>query len=148
MTDNGNARIVVGVDGTTASMAALRWAATEAERRGCFLDVVTVTDGSDTDRSVRIAAAAAFYPVVRMRAIRTVGAAAPSLVRAARGAAMLVVGSATSHGRLATALLGSVGAYCVAHAPCPVVVVPDPNRVTEFAGASDVDAQATPGPLL
>jgi nucleotide-binding universal stress UspA family protein len=44
------------------------------------------------------------------------------LVDAAEGAELLVVGS-RGHGGLAEALLGSVGQYCVHHAPCPVVIM-------------------------
>ena len=44
------------------------------------------------------------------------------LVDAAEGADLLVVAS-RGHGGLAEALLGSVGQYCVHHAPCPVVIM-------------------------
>ena len=50
------------------------------------------------------------------------GRAGPLLVDAAEGADLLVVGS-RGHGGLAEALLGSVGQYCVHHAPCPVVIM-------------------------
>jgi nucleotide-binding universal stress UspA family protein len=48
------------------------------------------------------------------------------LTDAARGAALLVVGS-RGHGAFAGMLLGSVSEYCAAHAPCPVVVVRHPD---------------------
>jgi nucleotide-binding universal stress UspA family protein len=44
------------------------------------------------------------------------------LAEAAEGADLLVVGN-RGHGGLAEALLGSVGQYCVHHAPCPVVIM-------------------------
>jgi nucleotide-binding universal stress UspA family protein len=44
------------------------------------------------------------------------------VVDAAEGADLLVVGN-RGHGGLAEALLGSVGQYCVRHAPCPVVIM-------------------------
>jgi len=50
------------------------------------------------------------------------GQAGQVLVAAAEGADLLVVGS-RGHGGLAEALLGSVGQYCVHHAPCPVVIM-------------------------
>jgi nucleotide-binding universal stress UspA family protein len=50
------------------------------------------------------------------------GRAALVLVDAAEGAELLVVGS-RGHAGLAEALLGSVGQYCVHHAPCPVVIM-------------------------
>jgi nucleotide-binding universal stress UspA family protein len=51
------------------------------------------------------------------------GDAAEALVTEAKDALMLVVGR-RGHGAVARVLLGSVGSYVVAHAPCPVVVVP------------------------
>jgi len=58
--------------------------------------------------------------VVRPRVVE--GQAGPVLVEAAEGADLLVVGN-RGHGGLAEALLGSVGQYCVRHAPCPVVIM-------------------------
>jgi nucleotide-binding universal stress UspA family protein len=43
-------------------------------------------------------------------------------VDAAEDADLLVVGC-RGHGGLAEALLGSVGQFCVHHAPCPVVIM-------------------------
>lgn len=147
MVDGGRAPIVVGVDGSAASVAALGWAAAEADRRGCDLEAVVVTEIENAETIRQVQAAGADYPAVRMRYIRTVGAPARALVVAARGAAMVVVGS-HGRGRLAGALLGSVSAYCSAHAGCPVVVVPDPGRMAAVTEVSDVDVLATPGPLL
>ena len=45
---------------------------------------------------------------------------------------MIVMGS-RGHGPLAAALLGSVAAHVVQHAPCPVMVVPDPARAAREA---------------
>jgi nucleotide-binding universal stress UspA family protein len=50
------------------------------------------------------------------------GRAAQVLVEEAEGAELLVLGS-RGHGGLAEALLGSVGQFCVHHAPCPVVIM-------------------------
>jgi len=50
----------------------------------------------------------------------------------ARHADMIVMGS-RGHGPLAAALLGSVAAHVVQHAPCPVMVVPDPARAAREA---------------
>ena len=147
MVDGGGAPIVVGVDGSAAGVAALGWAAAEAARCGCDLEAVVVTETENPETLHQVQAAEVRYPAVRMHYVRAVGAPGPALVVAARGAAMLVVGS-RGHGRLAGALLGSVSAYCTAHADCPVVVVPDPDRAAKRARASDVDVLATPGPLL
>jgi nucleotide-binding universal stress UspA family protein len=61
--------------------------------------------------------------------LRTVLPGSPSvtLVDAAEGADLLVVGS---HGRsgLSRLVLGSVAMACVNHAPCPVVVVRTPHE--------------------
>src|SRR4029077_2242999 len=58
--------------------------------------------------------------VVRPRVVE--GQAGPVLVDAAEGADLLVMGN-RGHGGLTEALLGSVGQYCVRHAPCPVVIM-------------------------
>ena len=50
------------------------------------------------------------------------GQAGPVLAEAAEGADLLVVGN-RGHWGLAEALLGSVGQYCMRHAPCPVVIL-------------------------
>ncbi len=147
MVDNGNDPIVVGFDGSAAGVAALRWGASEAVRRGCDLRAVAVTEGLDTELSEQVKAIASGYPEMRVRFTRVAGSPGPALVLAAREAALLVVGS-RGHGRWVGALLGSVSGYCTAHAGCPVVVVPDPERVTGVPAGSDVDVLATPGPLL
>jgi nucleotide-binding universal stress UspA family protein len=46
------------------------------------------------------------------------------LIRAARGADLLVVGR-RGHGGFARALLGSISQQCVHHSPCPVLVIRD-----------------------
>jgi nucleotide-binding universal stress UspA family protein len=47
------------------------------------------------------------------------------LMDAARKAQILVLGS-RGHGTFTGILLGSVSQHCVQHAPCPVVVIPQP----------------------
>jgi len=61
-------------------------------------------------------------PDVLIRSSVVEGHPAEVLVRAARGADMLVVGS-RGHGGFTEAVLGSVSQYCVHHAPCPVLVI-------------------------
>jgi nucleotide-binding universal stress UspA family protein len=56
------------------------------------------------------------------------GHPAKVLIEAAANADLLVVGS-RGHGGFVGALLGSVSHRCVAHATCPVVVVPPPHPV-------------------
>jgi nucleotide-binding universal stress UspA family protein len=133
-------RIVVGVDGFESSKAALRWAIHQAKLTGAVVEAVTawhipagsgmvpVADMPDYQEDARIVLTEAIAEMatldtdveVRPRVVQ--GRAAQVLVQAAEGADLLVVGS-RGHGGLAEALLGSVGQYCVHHAPCPVVIM-------------------------
>ena len=133
-------RIVVGVDGFESSKAALRWAIHQAKLTGAMVDAVTVwqipagsglipaadlPDYQDDARIILTEAIAEMCTVdseVEVRPYVTEGRAGPVLVAAAEGADLLVVGC-RGHGGLAEALLGSVGQYCVHHAPCPVVIM-------------------------
>lgn len=153
------APIVVGVDGSEDSAQALRWAVAEAALRGCAVEAVSVATAGErvmatrtgyapfADRvAAQLAAVERANPSVQLRHLRTIGSAAPALVRAARGAAMLVVGSRGAGG-IAQALLGSVSAYCARNADCPVVIISKPKPVPT-PKRSTVDSLATPGPLL
>jgi len=138
-------KIVVGVDGSDASVAALQWAIDLAAQTGADVDAVHVyeiglawIDGYQPDIGRWIAEAAAAaekllkgvverasadHPDVHV--IRTVieGPAARTLIAQAADADLLVVGT-RGHGGLPGLLLGSVSNQCTHHAPCPVVVVP------------------------
>jgi len=139
--DRDDRRIVVGVDGSPSSMAALRWAILQAELTGCAVDAVTAWRLPSRYGFAAIADRAADFegdarkiltdalnevssvePDVVIRSCVVEGHPAEVLVRAARGADMLVVGS-QGHGGFTAALLGSVSQYCVHHAPCPVLVI-------------------------
>ena len=139
--DRDDRRIVVGVDGSPSSMAALRWAILQAELTGCAVEAVTawrlpssygfapVTDrATDFEGDARKILADALNevssvePDVVIRSSVVEGHPAEVLVRAARGADLLVVGS-RGHGGFTEAVLGSVSQYCVHHAPCPVLVI-------------------------
>ncbi len=137
---NRTPRIVVGVDGLESSKAALRWAIHQAKLTGGVVDAVTawqvppgsglipVADLPDYQDDARIilteaiAEMCTFDTEVEVRPHVTEGRAGLVLVAAAEGADLLVVGC-RGHGGLAEALLGSVGQYCVHHAPCPVVIM-------------------------
>ena len=138
-TDRGT--IVVGVDGSPSSVEALRWAARQAELTGADLQAVTAwhmptTYGwmppvADVDWPGRArttlgdALGKAFDdappPQVRRQVVE--GHSVRALVKAADGAELLVVGS-RGRGEFAGMVLGSVAQHVVAHAPCPVVVIP------------------------
>lgn len=138
-------RIVVGVDGSESSKAALTWAVGQAELTGDSVDAVIawhypvmvgglpfapigVLEGTDFGAYAATVLADAITetvpadgPVKVSSSVRE-GNAAQVLLEAADGADLLVVGS-RGHGGFAEALLGSVSQACVHHAPCPVVVI-------------------------
>ena len=137
-------KIVVGVDGSDGSRAALRWAWAEAQAHGAALEVVTAWQypittslpafGSmPTPDDLEGEARQAMLAVVAEEGITaeagvTVttlvaeGTAAQALLGAAEEADLLVVGS-RGHGGFAGLLVGSVSQQCVSHAKVPVVVV-------------------------
>ena len=133
-------RIVVGVDGSPSSAAALRWAADQARLTGAEVHAVMTWEvptnyswapmvpssdfASDCNaylvQTVKETLGDVDAPEVRCQALE--GHPARRLVDAAEGADLLVVGS-RGHGGFAGMLLGSVSQHVVGHAPCPVVVV-------------------------
>lgn len=136
-------RIVVGVDGSEPSKAALRWAIRQARLTGCSVDAVTAwrypsTYGLaplgdqavdlESDASKALTAAlnevSGLEPDVPVCPHVSEGRAGEVLLRAAKGADLLVVGN-RGHGEFASALLGSVSLYCVLHAHCPVLILRD-----------------------
>jgi nucleotide-binding universal stress UspA family protein len=134
-------RIVVGVDGSLSSVAALNWALQQAELTGATLEAVTTWEWPMTP-AIGMAPRSSYDPKTDARKVldeaiasaepghdgvsvesRVVGGpAGMALVDASRGADLLVVGT-RSHGELVSFLLGSVGEHCVTHAYSPVVVV-------------------------
>lgn len=134
--------IVVGVDGSPASRAALQWAVDYAGISGVALQAViawhypsTGMWGIDADFEsfAHGALEEALKPVVDAHPEMDIescvveGPAAQVLLDVARTAELLVVGS-RGHGAFAGMLLGSVSTHCVHHARCPVVVVPGEER--------------------
>jgi nucleotide-binding universal stress UspA family protein len=138
--------VVVGVDGSPASAAALRAAAGEAVRAGVRLDVVgaySLADYWSDMYDVLVPSAEAIHEAIRTQTeamvaqlSRTASALPPEvhtvvvegfpaeiLLERARGARLLVVGG-RGHGAIRGLLLGSVALQCVLHAPCAVEVVP------------------------
>lgn len=136
-------RIVVGVDGSESSKAALRWAIRQASLTGASVDAITawrypaaygiapLTDTAidpegDAKKTLTeaLGEVSALEPDVSVRPLATEGHPAEVLLTAASGAELLVVGS-RGHGGFASALTGSVSLYCVLHAHCPVLVLRD-----------------------
>ncbi len=146
-------RIVAGVDGSPGSLAALHWAVQEARLRGVAVHAVMVWQHpqfygapngwvvgmAPSDDTGQILASAANAEVARLgeEAVQghdveivceaVEGHPAEALVLMAKDAAALVVGS-RGRGGFVGALLGSVSQHVVAHARCPVVLIPDSER--------------------
>ena len=137
--------IVVGVDGSTGSRVALRWAARTAEARGDALRAVTawhyparagspigpteLPAAEEMDRQSDERLRAVLREELDAAAERVEvevgrGPTASVLLGAAArpGVAMLVLG-ARGLGGFDGLLLGSVSQQCVEHSPCPIVVL-------------------------
>jgi nucleotide-binding universal stress UspA family protein len=140
--------IVVGVDGSAQSRAALVWAAREAEMRGCPLDVVYGWQVKGEPRPPGewggvAPPAQAYQEQARARTQAVVDEVLPGGVRCeltvhavhkpagralidfCRIADLLVVGS-KEHGRLVGWLVGSTSDDALKNATCTVVVVRAP----------------------
>jgi len=136
-------RIVVGVDGSEGSQRALRWAIAEARLRHASVDAVHAwhapyllatpyapapsIDPSEFEGEARAILERAVETEVAdgvpVHRVLVCGPAAPTLLDHAKDADLLVVGS-RGRGGFAGLLLGSVSQQVVAHAECPVVVIP------------------------
>ncbi|MCB0996801.1 MAG: universal stress protein [Acidimicrobiales bacterium] len=153
MTTTSKRRIVVGVEGSGGAKAALRWAFKEARFRDAVVEVVTAfvntyvpaspdfnyvpLDPVDLEGEVRkmqgavideVLAEFGGDPGVEVRRLLLRGRAADTLISAADGADMLVVGS-RGRGGFRGLLLGSVSQQIAQHGSCPVVIV-RPDLIT------------------
>ena len=146
-------RIVVGVDGSVESVAALRWAFREAPMRGAEVQVVHVREerchslasyavpalaeddvSIDIDDLVRTVQADQ-APGVQARVEKVDGLAARVLLDRCAGADMLVLGT-SGDGPEGRRSAGPVIRACLRRAPCPVVVISaaqDPAQRRELA---------------
>jgi nucleotide-binding universal stress UspA family protein len=138
-------RIVVGVDGSAPSRAALRWAVGQARLTGGTVHAVIAWQlpmtlmshgwapiyveeeadfGDDARKRIDAVIGEEVAPadghLVRTEVVH--GHPAQVLLDAADRADLLVVGS-RGHGGFAAALLGSVSQHCANHARCPVLIV-------------------------
>ncbi len=148
---NGRTGILVGVDESASSDAAICWATAEAAMRGMPLTLVhaippvvatwpmgpmhgNITEWQSNNaqdvleqaaKTVQSCAAATELPRVDTRVLRE--AIVPALVEASEDKQMIVVGRRGS-GALDRLLLGSVSARLLHHARCPVAVIPSEER--------------------
>lgn len=133
------AGVLVGVDGSPASTAALVWALREAEAHGAPLTLLYVVDPLSAaygtyERSIEEAegqlnkavAELGHTPQVRIDLGAEIGRPPAVLVRRAKDADMLVVGS-RGQGGVKGLVLGSVSTAVVHSCPVPVVVIPSPR---------------------
>jgi nucleotide-binding universal stress UspA family protein len=140
-------RIVVGVDGSPDSLAALRAGAWAAAARGGSLTAVLAWGAPMTTSEAMlmlpdlheeaqqrlhdaIREALGEHPLVPVGSIVTSETTTAALVQASEGADLLVVGT-RGHGGFAGLLVGSVSMACTMHARCPVLVVHDGSALTD-----------------
>lgn len=138
-----NQSIVVGIDGSSAALAAARWAGAVAARQHAPLVLVSVVPAADVRLTAAAIAESDLLPALRAAAKRRVaevvaavrhdqpelritesvvdGTPARELI-AASGSARLVVVGASADDRFATLLLGSTALLVANKAACPVVV--------------------------
>ena len=163
--------VVVALDGSPADEAVVDWAADEAARLDAPLRLVSVVDpgvqltpyealvsGSPSladhlelgarhvlDRAVTRVRER--HPDLDLATAVPWGPPAAAVVRLSAGASRVVVG-APARGRLERILLGSVALPVVAHAHCPVAVVPadttvvPPRRIVVAVDGSDPSRRA------
>jgi nucleotide-binding universal stress UspA family protein len=132
--------IVVGVDGSDASVKAARWACRQAGLDGSTVELVgawqwpvswgpaiPMPDAYDPAADMQAmldeiaGELAREFPEVRLRALVVKGHPAVVLTEASRHADLLVV-SSRGHGEVAGVFIGSVSLHCVTHAAAPVLV--------------------------
>jgi nucleotide-binding universal stress UspA family protein len=140
------APVVVGVDGSPASDAAIDFAVAAADLARCPLvavhtwwdplfDPVTepllgweeIVDDERRVLAEQLAGRRAAYPDLAMSTVVERSHPSQALLDRAHGARLVVVGS-RGRGGFTGLLLGSVGRAMVHRAPCPVAVVPPPGR--------------------
>jgi nucleotide-binding universal stress UspA family protein len=133
--------VVVGVDGSDPSVAALTWASRYGAATGATVRAVRVwhyptaaglppgktpepveaeVEGWVHDELSQAVAKA--DPAGRIETKIVYGHPAEALIDESRGQSLLVLGH-RGHGGFAEALTGSIVIHCVNHAACPVVVV-------------------------
>ncbi|NLF03747.1 MAG: universal stress protein [Actinomycetales bacterium] len=136
--------VLVGIDGSDASLHALDWAAAEAKARGWALQIVcayalpsfaaasldggyAALDDSSIREGARVVVAEAQQRVegldLEVTACVATGDATSVLVEMSKSVRLAVVGT-RGRGGFAERLLGTVSSALPAHGHCPTVVVP------------------------
>lgn len=154
---NARELIVVGLDGSTASLAALGWALKEGVERDAVVEVVhcylpqTLTDlGFSTPHELHAASAimvdnevtAALREMPRPPEVRKCSDSrgpAKVLREKATTASLLVLG-VHGHTAVRDLILGRVGQACLRNAVCPVVVVGSDKTVSRHEARRPVTA--------
>lgn len=144
--------VVVGVDGSESALAATRWAAAEAQRRGAPLRLVTVYEwtrdvvvghpalgerfredlqaAAERRMGDAVSAAREVSPGRPIASATVNGSPIGALTEEANYAQLVVLGS-RGLGGLGGLLLGSVAVALAARAACPVVVVRGTDRADD-----------------
>ena len=153
--------VMVGVDGSPASNAAVNWAARDAARRNVPLTLVHVIGaaipmGPETPMAigygqwqeekgreviadaVKIATESSSGRLeTQINTEMLFSSVVPTLVDLSKDAQMIVVGS-RGRGALARTFLGSVSSGLVHHAHCPVGVIHDADPLMKYPGEAPV----------
>jgi nucleotide-binding universal stress UspA family protein len=145
MASNGESGqvVVVGVDGSDSSVAALSWASRYGAATGATVRAVRVwhyptaaglppgktpepveneVEGWVRDELSQAVTKANPDSAAQVETKIVYGHPAEALIDESRGESLLVLGH-RGHGGFAEALTGSIVIHCVNHAACPVVVV-------------------------
>ena len=168
-TSGGPQRIVVGVDGSLGSDAALVWAAEEARRWDAALLVVhawdmppLVASSPFTASAIAAGALEEDAKTVTARAVDRARSIAPgvrvtkTIIASSPGEVLrdlcqpgdLVVVGRRGRSAASAVLLGSVSQHCIQHLPVPVAVIPRPPVHVNGDAAASVAAPSEPFVLV
>ena len=159
---SGYRSIIVGIDGSSASHAAVRWAAKDAALRGRAMTLVHVVSAVQAGEWLDVPVSQAYLTASEKRGQEilddavsltaqtigpgitvsvekqlVVGAVVPELVDLSKDADLLVLGR-RGHGALAGMLWGSVCMGLVHHSHCPVAVVHNEDPPIGYAASAPV----------
>lgn len=140
--------VVVGVDGSSTSVAALAHAAWQADQRGLPLHVTVCHGPAPAARQEAQTLAGQLaeqtslaWPQVDVSGQVVAGRPGPTLVKLSEDAALVVVGS-RGRGGFRGLLLGSVGTQVAAHCATPVIVIRHAYGLDEKVSAAELPVGA------